>query len=80
MVNFIKAFLLTAALWLVACSSFDDGEERALERYDEFGVRFSPTEVQGSVQYLPSMTPEYFRIVTCLGFHDIEISSGNIIT
>ena len=64
MVNFIKAFLLTAALWLVACSSFDDGEERALERYDEFGVRFSPTEVQGSVQYLPSMTPEYFRIVT----------------
>lgn len=67
MVNFIKAFLLTVALWLVACSSFDDGEERALERYDEFGVRFSPTEVQGSVQYLPSMTPEYFRIVTVDG-------------
>jgi hypothetical protein len=54
--------LLFVLLGLTACSENDDAI--VLARYDEFGVPFSPTEIQGSVEYLPSMMPEYFRIVT----------------
>lgn len=64
MMNLIKTSLLTVALWLVSCSFMDGEEERILERCDEFGDRYSPTEIQGHAEYLPSMMPEFFRIVT----------------
>lgn len=49
-------------LWLAACS--DDGSSgKVVLRVDEDGESFSPTELQGSVEYLPSMKPEAVRIV-----------------
>ncbi|MBR6455126.1 MAG: hypothetical protein IKS97_11250 [Fibrobacter sp.] len=54
--------LLFVLVGLMACS--ENNDTIVLARYDESGVPFSPTEIQGSAEYLPSMMPEYFRIVT----------------
>ena len=74
--------LLFALLNLVACSSFD-GEEDVLARYDENGYKYSPTELYGSVEYMPSMTPESIRIVKLdyslnpIDSFEVELDSGD---
>ena len=59
--NFIKASLIFAVLWLAACS--DDGDEIVYARIDENGVQYSPATIQGMVEYLPNMKPSSVRIV-----------------
>ena len=51
--------LLFALLSLVACSD-DDGV--VLARYDEVGFKYSPTALQGLVEYALPMVPECVRI------------------
>ena len=74
--------LLFALLDLVACSSFD-GEEDVLARYDENGYKYSPTELYGSLEYMPSMTPESIRIVKLdyslnpIDSFEVELDSGD---
>ena len=56
--------LLFAVLGFVACS--DDGSssgEEIIRRIDDEGMIFSPTVIDGSVEYLPSMKPSKLRIV-----------------
>ena len=50
-------------LWLVACCNDDSSSGEVVLRVDENGNAFSPTELQGSVEYLPSMNPEAMRVV-----------------
>ena len=51
-----------ALLWLAACSD-DDSSGDVVLRIDENGEEFSPTKLEGSVEYLPSMKPEAVRVV-----------------
>ena len=52
--------LLLALLWFAACSD-DDGS--VVLRLDENGYVFSPTKLEGSVEFLPSMKPEAMRVI-----------------
>ena len=58
-------FMFVAMLGLAACS--DDTEEEVLYRMDEQGLVFSPTEMEGSIEYMPSMIPKYVKIVNVDG-------------
>lgn len=59
--------LLFTLLNLVACTGLDDGDEEVLYRLDEYGNRFSPTVLTGSVDYIPSMVPERVKIISMDG-------------
>ena len=52
--------LLAALLTFVACSSSDD---IVVSRYDGDGNEFSPTELKGSIEYLPSMKAVNMKVV-----------------
>lgn len=49
-------------LWLAACCD-DESSGEVVLRVDEDGNAFSPTELQGSVEYLPSMKPKAMRVI-----------------
>lgn len=51
---------------VIACSSFDDDEE-ILCRFDMDGVQFSPLKLDGSLEYLPHMKPDRFKVFTVDG-------------
>ena len=53
--------LLFALLSLMACSSFDSEEVRF--RYDDNGLQYSPTEIQGYVVYLRSLNLESVKVI-----------------
>ena len=77
-----KAFLLAlfVALSLVACS---DIEDEILYREDAAGVRFSPTKLQGTIDYLPAMAPKYVKVVNVdeqlnpVDSFEVSVDSGN---
>lgn len=54
--------LLLVPLWLAACSE-GDSSGRVILRADDDGVIFSPADLAGSIEYLPTMKPEQVRIV-----------------
>lgn len=54
--------LLLALLSLMACSDFESTED-VIARYDEEGFRYSPTELTGTVDYMPLMRAVAVRIV-----------------
>lgn len=53
-------WLLFALLSLVACS---ESEEHVVARYDDVGFRYSPTELQGFIEYAPPLVPESVKII-----------------
>jgi hypothetical protein len=53
-------WLLFVLLGLVACS---ESENHVVARYDDVGVQYSPTALQGVIEYAPPLVPEYVRIV-----------------
>ena len=55
--------LLFSLLFLMACSDNGNDGGEILARYDENGVQYSPTEIDGIVGYMPSMKAESVRIV-----------------
>ena len=77
-----KAFLLAlfVALSLVACS---DIEDEILYREDAAGVRFSPTKLQGTIDYLPAMALKYVKVINVdeqlnpVDSFEVSVDSGN---
>lgn len=55
--------LFLVMLCLAACSDDDSSSGEVVLRIDENGEEFSPTKLEGSVEYLPSMKPEAVRVV-----------------
>ena len=53
-------WLLFVLLGLVACS---ESENHVVARYDDVGFQYSPTALQGVIEYAPPLVPEYVRIV-----------------
>lgn len=53
-------WLLFTLLGLVACS---ESEDHVVARYDDVGFQYSPTALQGIIEYAPPLVPEYVRIV-----------------
>jgi len=53
-------WLLFALLSLVSCS---ESEEHVLARYDDVGFRYSPTELQGVIEYAPPLVPESVKVI-----------------
>ena len=59
------ALALLFVFWgLMACSDAGNDGGEILVRYDEDGMKFSPTEIDGIVGYMPLMKAESVRIVT----------------
>ena len=58
-----KIIALTfVSLWLAACSD-DTSSGEVVRRIDQKGESFSPAELFGYVEYLPSMIPDVVRII-----------------
>ena len=58
-----KIIALTfVSLWLAACSD-DTSSGDVVHRIDQNGESFSPAELFGYVEYLPSMIPDVVRII-----------------
>ena len=58
-----RVLALVFVIFLLAACCDDESSGEVVLRVDEDGNAFSPTELQGSVEYLPSMKPKAMRVI-----------------